>query len=151
MSNDLITLGAKADEVRKQFHPEGVVSYTLSIDQSAAVHIFAGSVEERLNMLHELVQHDIQVFRPLVQPSATGVEYLKTIALSRLFLQNTWHIQGSWKLFGLKVAQVSLRFGVDDLGLPEGEVTEEELRRLIRDAGFVPKQRDALFRNYAIV
>ena len=149
--NDLIALGLEADKVRKRLYPESLVSYTLSADEALVEHVFAGDVEQRLDQLTELLQQEILIFRPLVPPIATGVEYLKTVALSRLFLNNVPHIQGSWKLFGLKVAQLSLRFGADDLGLAQADITEEELRRLIRDAGFVPKQRDALFRNYSIV
>ncbi len=154
--NDLIALGREADQIRKRLHPEAVVSYTLQADESATEYVFssADTVEQRLEVLADLRKRqeqngEILLFRPLVDASATGMEYMKTVALSRLCLDNVPHIQGSWKLFGMKVAQLSLRFGANDLGLAEG-ADEEELRRLIRDAGFVPKQRDALFRNYAI-
>jgi 2-iminoacetate synthase ThiH len=149
-SNDILSLGYEADAVRRSLHPEAIVSYTLSEDEGVVEHVFSGSVEERLNSLAELCQREISVVRPLVLPTATGMEYLKTMALSRLFLDNVSHLQATWKLFGVKVAQLSLRFGADDLGLAEGNASEEELRRLIRDAGFVPKQRDALFRSYSI-
>ncbi len=148
--NDLVALGLEADAVRKRLHPESIVSYTLSPEEAVFEHVFLGGAEERVDRLAELSHTRITVFRPLVAAGATGVEYLKTVALSRLFLDDVPHIQGSTKLFGLKVAQVSLRFGADDLELAEGVVTEEELRRLIREAGFVPKQRDALFRTYSI-
>ncbi len=91
---------------------------------------------------------------------ATSVEYLKTLAISRLFLSNFLNVQASWVTQGLKVCQMGLRFGGNDVGsvmLEENVVkaagtsnctTEEELRRIIRDAGFVPKQRDTLYRAY---
>jgi len=91
---------------------------------------------------------------------ATSVEYLKTLAISRLFLSNISNVQASWVTQGLKVLQLGLRFGGNDVGsvmLEENVVrsagvtnctTEEELRHIIRDAGFVPKQRDTLYRQY---
>jgi cyclic dehypoxanthinyl futalosine synthase len=91
---------------------------------------------------------------------ATSVEYLKTLAVSRLFLSNIHNVQSSWVTQGLKVCQLGLRFGGNDVGsvmLEENVVkaagvsnctTEEELRRLIRDAGFRPVQRDTLYRTY---
>jgi cyclic dehypoxanthinyl futalosine synthase len=90
---------------------------------------------------------------------ATAVEYLKTLAVARLFLSNFENVQSSWVTQGLKVCQLGLRFGGNDVGsvmLEENVVrsagvtnctTEEELRRMIREAGFVPKQRDTLYRQ----
>jgi cyclic dehypoxanthinyl futalosine synthase len=91
---------------------------------------------------------------------ATSVEYLKTLAISRIFLSNFLNVQASWVTQGLKVLQMGLRFGGNDVGsvmLEENVVkaagttnctTEEELRRIIRDAGFKPVQRDTLYRTY---
>lgn len=155
--NDLISLGMQADEARKRLHPEPVVSYTLQEDKNAVEYTFdrTQSIETRLDALEDLLHQqlrtgEIAVFRPLVDSTATGVEYLKMLALSRLYLDNVPHLQGSHKMFGLKVAQISLRFGANDLGIAEGAISEEEIRRLIRDAGYVPKQRDALFRTYSV-
>jgi cyclic dehypoxanthinyl futalosine synthase len=95
-----------------------------------------------------------------VKQEATAVEYLKMLALSRIYLDNIENIQASWVTPGLKVCQVGLRFGGNDVGsimIEENVVsaagthhcaTEEQLRHLIRDAGFVPKQRDTLYRTY---
>jgi cyclic dehypoxanthinyl futalosine synthase len=95
-----------------------------------------------------------------VKEEATAVEYLKVLALSRLYLENVLNIQSSWVTPGLKTCQIGLRFGGNDVGsimIEENVVSaagahhrasEEELRRLIRDAGFVPKQRDTLYRTY---
>ena len=95
-----------------------------------------------------------------VKEEATAVEYLKVLALSRLYLENILNIQSSWVTPGLKTCQLGLRFGGNDVGsimIEENVVSaagahhrasEEELRRLIRDAGFVPKQRDTLYRTY---
>lgn len=95
-----------------------------------------------------------------VKEEATGVEYLKTLAISRLYLENILNVQSSWVTQGLKTCQVGLRFGGNDVGsimIEENVVSaagarhrasEEELRRIIRDAGFTPKQRDTLYRTY---
>lgn len=95
-----------------------------------------------------------------VKEEATAVEYLKTLAISRLYLENVENVQSSWVTQGLKTCQIGLRFGGNDVGsimIEENVVSaagahyrasEEELRRIIRDAGFVPKQRDTLYRTY---
>jgi cyclic dehypoxanthinyl futalosine synthase len=95
-----------------------------------------------------------------VKEDATAVEYLKMLAISRLYLENIEHIQSSWVTPGLKTCQLGLRFGGNDVGsimIEENVVSaagahhrasDEELRRLIRGAGFVPKQRDTLYRTY---
>ena len=95
-----------------------------------------------------------------VKEEATAVEYLKMLAISRLYLENILNIQSSWVTPGLKTCQIGLRFGGNDVGSimieenvvsaagTHNKASEEELRRLIRDAGFVPKQRDSLYRTY---
>ena len=95
-----------------------------------------------------------------VKEEATAVEYLKTLAISRLYLDNIDNVQSSWVTQGLKTCQVGLRFGGNDVGsimIEENVVSsagahhrasEEELRRIIRDAGFVPRQRDTLYRTF---
>jgi cyclic dehypoxanthinyl futalosine synthase len=95
-------------------------------------------------------------------PQATAVDYLKTLAISRLYLDNIDHIQSSWLTPGIKVCQVGLQFGADDVGsiLIEENVVfaagvrnrtnEDELRRIIQDAGYIPAQRDTLYRSYAL-
>jgi cyclic dehypoxanthinyl futalosine synthase len=94
-----------------------------------------------------------------VRQEATATEYLKTLAVSRLYLENIENVQASWVTQGLKLCQIALRFGGNDVGsvmIEENVVsaagahhrsTEEELRRIIRDAGFIPKQRDTLYRT----
>jgi cyclic dehypoxanthinyl futalosine synthase len=90
---------------------------------------------------------------------ATAVEYLKVLAISRLYLDNIENVQASWVTQGLKVMEISLHFGSNDVGsvmLEENVVkaagttnctTTEELRRIISDAGFKPVQRDTLYRR----
>ena len=93
-------------------------------------------------------------------PEATAVDYLKTLAISRLYLDNIDHIQSSWLTPGIKICQLGLQFGADDVGsiLIEENVVyaagvrnrtnESELRRIISDAGYIPAQRDTLYRTY---
>src|SRR5271168_3042506 len=95
-------------------------------------------------------------------PEATAFDYLKTLAISRLYLDNIDHIQSSWLTPGIKICQVGLQFGADDVGsiLIEENVVyaagvrnrtnEEELRRIITDAGYIPAQRDTLYRSYSL-
>ena len=85
----------------------------------------------------------------------TAVEYLKTLAICRMVLDNIPHIQISAHHQGLKVLQMSLRFGGNDAGSVRPiaiskhsqDASEEEIRRIIRDAGFRPAQRDTLYRT----
>ena len=105
-------------------------------------------------------QRELTSLGRFVKEEATAVEYLKMLALSRVYLENILNIQSSWVTPGLKTCQIGLRFGGNDVGsimIEENVVsaagthhqaTEEELRRLIRDAGFIPKQRDTLYRTY---
>jgi len=86
-----------------------------------------------------------------------GVDYLRTVAISRLALDNVDHVQGSWVTQGPKVGQVSLFFGADDLGsimLEENVVAaagtqyrmnQNDMERVIREAGYTPRQRRTLY------
>jgi cyclic dehypoxanthinyl futalosine synthase len=89
--------------------------------------------------------------------TAGGADYLRMLALSRLYLDNVPHVQGSWLTQGTKIGQVSLLFGADDLGsimIEENVVAaagahnhtdEEELRALITAAGYEPRQRGSVY------
>jgi cyclic dehypoxanthinyl futalosine synthase len=91
-------------------------------------------------------------------PSPGGVDYLRTLAISRLFLDNVRNFQASWLTQGMKVGQLALCFGANDFGstLMEENVvraagvttqtTEEELRRLALELGFTPRRRDCYYR-----
>ncbi len=94
-----------------------------------------------------------------IKEEPTGIDYLKMVAVSRLFLDNVQHIQSSWLTQGLRLGQTALRFGADDMGsimIEENvvsaagantEANEKELRYQITEAGFRPQQRDILY-NY---
>jgi cyclic dehypoxanthinyl futalosine synthase len=73
----------------------------------------------------------------------TGVDYLRLVAETRL-ASGVPHVVADWRKTGLKVAQIALRFGANDFG-DSGE-REEEIRRVIQDAGFIPRRRDSEFR-----
>ena len=95
-----------------------------------------------------------------IKEEATAIDYLKTLAVSRIYLDNILNVQASWLTPGLKICQIALRFGGNDVGsiLIEENVVraagvtrttnEEQLRHLIRDAGFRPVKRDTLYRTY---
>jgi len=90
-------------------------------------------------------------------PRATAVDYLRTVAIARIFLDNVLHIQAGWLTEGRKPAQLALAMGANDMG---GILTEELVVRatgitnrmtstdmidLIRDAGKTPVRRDSLY------
>jgi cyclic dehypoxanthinyl futalosine synthase len=88
---------------------------------------------------------------------ATGVDYLRLLAVSRVYLDNVPSIQASWVTQGLRLGQVALAFGANDLGstmIEENVVAAagvrnqcdvDEMVRLIRAAGRTPVQRDTLY------
>ncbi len=111
-----------------------------------------------------------QVFIPLAYhpennalrscPRATGMDDLKVYAISRLLLDNVPHLKCYWISAGLKLSQVALSYGVDDLdgivyeherifhdagsGTPQ-QVTEDKIRKLITEAGRTPHRRDSQY------
>jgi len=92
-----------------------------------------------------------------IRDEPTGIDYLKMLAVSRLFLDNIENFQSSWLTQGLRLGQVALRFGANDMGsimIEENVVSaagahnradEKMLQFLIREAGFIPQQRDILY------
>ena len=92
----------------------------------------------------------------------TSFDYLLTQAVSRIYLDNIDHIQSSWVTQGLKIGQVALGFGADDMGsvmIEENVVSAagtthrtstEELVHLIKRLGKVPVQRDTLYREVRV-
>jgi aminodeoxyfutalosine synthase len=92
-------------------------------------------------------------------PKPSGLTDLRTMAISRLMLDNFPHVKAYWVMLGLKTAQVALSYGADDIDgtvvveliyhdagsdSPQ-EMTVAELRRLIAEAGRVPVERDTLY------
>ncbi|MBI4686850.1 MAG: dehypoxanthine futalosine cyclase [Nitrospirae bacterium] len=89
--------------------------------------------------------------------SATAVEYLRVLALSRIYLDNVPNIQASWVTQGVKMAQIALRFGANDFGSTMIEenvvaaagvsykISIDEMIDAIRNSGFKPCQRDMYY------
>ncbi len=89
--------------------------------------------------------------------SVGAYEYLRTLAISRLYLDNVANLQASWVTQGEQIGQVALRFGANDLGstmIEENVVaaagvrfrmSEEEIRQAISGAGFMPCRRDTYY------
>jgi cyclic dehypoxanthinyl futalosine synthase len=90
-------------------------------------------------------------------PAAGAYEYLRTQALSRLYLDNVPNIQASWVTQGPKIGQIALSFGANDMGslmIEENVVASagtvyylsvEEIKRAIREAGYIPRQRNVFY------
>ena len=88
---------------------------------------------------------------------ASGWDYLKNTAVSRLMLDNVENLQASWVTQGPKLAQIALKYGLNDFGstmMEENVVSPtgtnflmqiDEIRRLIREAGYEPRVRDTLY------
>jgi cyclic dehypoxanthinyl futalosine synthase len=93
-------------------------------------------------------------------PKTDAVDYLRTVAFSRIVLDNVPNIQSSWVTMGMKIGQTALRFGCNDFGslmIEENVVSAantthrtsiDEMERLIRDAGFTPARRR---QDYSII
>ncbi len=93
-------------------------------------------------------------------PETFAHEYLKTLAVSRLFLDNIRHLQTSWVTQGKKIGQLGLAFGADDMGsimIEENvvsaagahyEMSQDEMEHLIRASGYEPKQRTNLYERF---
>ncbi|MCE5195116.1 MAG: aminofutalosine synthase MqnE [Nitrospiraceae bacterium] len=114
--------------------------------------------------------HGFQAFIPLAyHPKNTeiggayssGIDDLKTIAVSRLMLDNFPHIKAYWVMLGEKLSQIALLFGADDLdgtiieekitysagGLSRQAMTVDELKNLIKKAGKTPVERDSFYKK----
>ena len=96
-------------------------------------------------------------------PGPTGLTDLKTLAIARLMLDNIAHIKAFWIMQGIGLSQLALSYGCDDLdgtvvwyditkregdrGTTHQEMHVEQMKRLIRDAGRTPIERDTLYRE----
>ncbi len=170
------------DRVRKEIAPRkdmadewlDVMRDAHSIGMRTTATMMYGSVEtleERVEHLQKVrdLQDETGGFTAFIpwsfQPDGTelggqrasGYDYLKTVAISRLFLDNVHNIQASWVTQGAKVGQISLTYGVNDFGstmLEENVVSAagtsynmpiSEIERLIRDAGYEPRRRNTYY------
>jgi aminodeoxyfutalosine synthase len=134
------------------------------------IETFAHRVDHilRLRSLQDET-HGLQAFIPLAfhpdgngmknMPAPTAMDDLRTIAVSRLLLDNVDHIKAYWVSLTPDVAQIALRFGADDIdgtivhetiykaagSRSPAALSESELVRLIREAGRIPVERDTLY------
>src|SRR5215475_214804 len=162
--------GARWLEVARTVHKMGIKS------NATMLYGHIETLEERLDHLVRLRQLQDETggfncFIPLAfhpehtvyahLPTTTGMDDLKTIAVSRLMLDNFPHIKAYWVTLTPPVAQIALRFGADDLdgtiveeriihgaGTPTSQgMTRTQIEKLIRDAGRIPVERDTLYNS----
>lgn len=170
------------DEVRRRVSPRKdtasdwlhvmQTAHELGIPSTATMMYGVGETSaqrvEHLMKIRELQDHTLgfTAFIPWsYQPngdafggqSGSGYGYLRTVAISRIMLDNVKHIQAAWLTMGPKIGQLSLQYGVNDFGstvLEENVVKTqmtrqlmsfEEIRRNIREAGLVPKRRNTRY------
>jgi cyclic dehypoxanthinyl futalosine synthase len=153
-------------------------AHRLGIESTATMMMGTGETNaeriEHLRMIRD-VQDRTGGFRAFIpwtyQPEnnhlrgrtqASSLEYLRLIAVARLFFDNIAHLQSSWLTTGKDVGQLSLHMGVDDLGsimLEENVISSAGARHrsnlldlvwLIRSAGRIPAQRDTLYRHLRV-
>jgi len=139
------------------------------------------TLEERVEHMRKVraLQDELQGFRAFIswtfqsdgnrladkvprEAMPTSFDYLLTQAVSRIYLDNVDHIQSSWVTQGMKIGQVALGFGADDLGsimIEENVVSAagttyrasaDDFARVIRALGKVPVQRDTLYRDVKV-
>ncbi|MEP9410232.1 MAG: dehypoxanthine futalosine cyclase [Candidatus Brocadia sp.] len=132
------------------------------------------TIEERVEHLDKIrrLQDETGGFTAFIawtfQPKNTKIDaaligsydYLKTIAIARLYLNNFANIQASWVTQGAKIAQLSLKFGANDMGstmIEENvvraagvsyQMDKEEIESLINDLGYEARQRDLYYRVF---
>ena len=130
-----------------------------SLEQRAKMLTMVRDLQKETNAIHSVRVNVHHAATPEArrEEEATAVDYLKMLAVTRIYLDTVDHIQTDWSVMGPKVLELALRFGADDAGAvpwsqsgnlePSHHGGESELRRIIRDAGFRPVERDALFRQ----
>lgn len=155
-------------EVTEQVHQAGLKTNATMLFGHVESYLDRVDHLSRLRQLQDRTG-GFQAFIPLAfQPDNTrvpgakgvgGVDALKTLAISRIYLDNFQHIKAYWVMLGLKVSQVSLAFGVNDIdgtvveeqiGHDAGadspqQLSKEQLVSLIHKAGKLPIERDTLY------
>ena len=180
---EILVEGVRDKISPKKIDSDGWIDFMRTAHQvglrSTATMVFGHIETLRERILHmerlRALQDETQGFRAFISwtlsPHGTprmnqfrqagGEDYLKTLAMSRLFLDNFENIQAGWLTEGIKIGQAALAFGANDMGgtLLEDKVLEptgidashtrkEDLIRLIREAGYIPAQRNT---NYEIL
>lgn len=170
------------DEVRKRVSPKKIMTddwlkvmecaHSIGMESTATMVIGLGeTMAQRIEHMEKIrqLQDKTGVFRAFItwtyQPGNTelggkktsGWDYMKTLALSRLYMDNIKHIQGSWVTQGERIGQLTLGFGGDDLGsimLEENvvraagtsyDMSINKMVNMIRGAGRKPAQRNTKY------
>lgn len=170
------------DRVRKIVSPKKIMTddwlevmrcaHSIGMEATATMVLGLGETyEERIEHMRRVrqLQDETGVFRAFImwtfQPGNTKLggrkvpswDYLKTLAVARLYFDNISHIQGSWVTQGKNIGQITLAFGADDLGstmLEENVVraagtshhmTVNTMTDIIRETGHIPAQRDTKY------
>lgn len=171
------------DEVRQRVSPKKIsaegwlevmaCAHSIGMKTTATMVIGLGeTMAQRIEHMEKVrrLQDETGGFRAFItwtfQPGHTqlggektsGWDYMRTLAMTRLYMDNIDHIQGSWVTQGERIGQLTLGFGADDLGsimLEENvvraagtqyDMTQNKMVRLIKAAGFTPAQRDTEYR-----
>ena len=171
------------DRIRKRIAPKKIMTddwlrimktaHTIGMESTATMVIgFGETMADRIEHMEKIrrLQDETGGFRAFItwtfQPGHTELggektsswDYLTTLALTRLYLDNIAHIQGSWVTQGERIGQLTLGFGADDLGsvmLEENvvkaagtryEMSIQKMVRLIQGAGREAAQRDTEYR-----
>lgn len=170
------------DEVRKKISPKKIMTddwlnvmraaHSIGMKSTATMVIgFGETLAQRLEHMEKIrnLQDETGGFRAFItwtyQPKNTALggekvssqDYMKTLAMTRIFMDNVEHIQGSWVTQGERIGQLTLTFGADDLGsimLEENvvraagtsfEMSTRKMVDLIRSAGKIPAQRNTKY------
>ena len=170
------------DEIRKKISPKKIMTddwlnvmrlaHSIGMKSTATMVIgFGETLTQRLEHMEKIrnLQDETGGFRAFItwtyQPKNTALggekvsahDYMKTLSMTRIFLDNIEHIQGSWVTQGEKIGQLTQAFGADDLGsimLEENvvraagtsfEMSTRKMTDLIRKAGKIPAQRNTKY------
>ena len=170
------------DSIRKKISPKKIMTddwlnvmraaHSIGMKSTATMVIgFGETLEQRLEHMEKIrnLQDETGGFRAFItwtyQPKNTilggekvsSQDYMKTLSMTRIFLDNIDHIQGSWVTQGERIGQLTLTFGADDLGsimLEENvvraagtsfEMSTQKMVDLIRSAGKIPAQRNTSY------
>ena len=170
------------DEIRRKISPKKIMTddwlavmraaHSIGMKSTATMVIgFGETLSQRLEHMEKIrrLQDETGGFRAFItwtyQPNNTALggtkvsaqDYMRTLAMTRIFLDNIDHIQGSWVTQGERIGQLTLAFGADDLGsimLEENvvraagtsfEMSTRKMVELIRSAGRTPAQRNTRY------
>lgn len=151
-------------QVMRTWHQMGGVSTATMMFGHVESYLHRVEHLERIRTLQDethgftaFIAWTYQPFKELKTPKVGSFEYLKTLAISRLYLDNVSNVQASWVTQGMRIGQLALVCGANDFGslmIEENVVascgtifhaSEREMRSLIQQAGFIPKKRNVYY------